>query len=285
MGCGGSRVNEPDVDSPLNWLMEATSAEKLDAIFIRASPIIQNLETLRDAVVDKLNEVIIETGASSHIKPTLKTCIKSFLLKLAVDNGGDVAASGFIVENLDETEKGYKHVFHLNAKHNSADALNAFAKLNSYIINLQKLKYEEINNQVNSLKEEIKDLNLLKSELKNGLGELGKNNEENLMMIPGKVKIFNDNIDKINKAIETNRLLIPEITKSLEYLNNFNLTKLVEKYSKINTQVKEAIKKSYQDLMKLLGRFSNQRRGMEEVQKVGWLFSQTKSIEKKKLSI
>ena len=100
MGCGCSipvqstdlsLLNEP-LDYNLN-LIEPSSMEdaQLNALFKRASSILETFEEYRENIVDKFDYIIYKTGACIFTNPTIVHCVNNIWYKISMEYDCDIS--------------------------------------------------------------------------------------------------------------------------------------------------------------------------------------------------
>jgi hypothetical protein len=210
MGCGGSRVIEEVIDCPLKYNIEPIKFPFVDINFFDFQNTIEKLEIIRQKIIDGMDELIILSGASAYISPNLENCFYFLCWKISSDNNGKYIDSGitFDVESKSIILKGDK---------NTEEIKNAFIKFNQYVEQIWNIKDELFN-------------------LSQNLSNLNKNNadnmerycnqifasfyKENIQIIPGKIYILRNNLQKGIIAEKISELLKTEICKNLEFINS-----------------------------------------------------------------
>jgi len=103
MGCNNCKGNdEKGVHKHLVSDMWVLNIDSIDDFFQGMSPIIKDLETIREAVIDKRDALYLSTGACCHKTPTLMICLKGFFYKIAAAKKGDILKGLDIEITLDE---------------------------------------------------------------------------------------------------------------------------------------------------------------------------------------
>jgi hypothetical protein len=110
MGCGTCRVVIDELqDRPLDYNLEKlkfssdiyltnriiSEIESMNNHYARASNILQVIENIRQEIFDKLDKLILETGACCFTKPTIESCIKCLFWKISADLYGNIKKADF----------------------------------------------------------------------------------------------------------------------------------------------------------------------------------------------
>jgi hypothetical protein len=165
MGCGACRmVFEENTDSPLDpnltnipmtGTLQISEIEMLNKLYDSASIKIQMIELMRESIIDKLDELIYNTGACVFYNPDIVSCIRCILWKVSADSDGNIrkAHINFIEDEPFIQIKGEKNC---NLKNQTKLLVNL---LISYISDLFLLK-----NQIKKIDQAIPELVYIISE-------------------------------------------------------------------------------------------------------------------------
>jgi hypothetical protein len=231
MGCGGSKEKEEGLFQELESQMEEIGVESLDSLFKEASEVIDNLEEIRQVIMDNRLDTIINTGACSHIKPDIEHCLKGLLLKISADNGGSFISAGFDVEL--EGEK----IFTLTGENNTQEGKDALESFTTYIKGIWSVKdkVEGIVNNFKAISEKI-------MESKDTLIEDCKNHfQDNPLSGLSAIKKLNKNFDKLSDVVKAAPQIPKELVATLDSLKGFPaLIKDVGYITKVDDDAKKA---------------------------------------------
>ena len=200
MGCGYSNKDRKIIGEdlfsqvPINTIIYMIG-EKYDDEITKVRNFVSNVEDLRHAIIDELDEISIITGNCSHNKLALnlKNCIISLAWKISTDNKGKFKNA--LMEYNEDND--CKIVF--KGKLCSRNAIDASNYLFSYLGRVEKLK------------ERIKELNKNKKEILKVLDMLIGISKQGL----NKAKISN-NIDNIKHSFQ----IFEEICEKIEIILN-----------------------------------------------------------------
>ena len=100
MGCGACRIIfEENSDSPLDAKLiklrssnsfKMSEIEMLNELYDKASITIEMIELMRETIIDKLDELIYNTGACVFHNPDIITCIRCVLWKISASSEGNI---------------------------------------------------------------------------------------------------------------------------------------------------------------------------------------------------
>lgn len=194
MGCGGSREVEAGVDAPLDPFFEKVDNELANTFFIHCKSLVQQLEDMRDKVIDKRDEVYHQTGACSYKQPDILKAFIGLQWKLSADNEGDIAKSG-----LDTTDE--EPYMQLTGKGNTKEAMVATENFIQYCNMLINMK-EPCQNLVDKVKETNDDLKDKADKITDQIKDQYKGNESKINLQLAKFNKNKDKFDKIRAAAE-----------------------------------------------------------------------------------
>lgn len=200
MGCGGSREKETGINARLNHWMDNVGVDSIDKVFDEASPVIRELEEIREIVVDRRDDVIIHTGACAYKEPNISNCFSALLWKLSADNEGDIAKAE--IEVLEDAP--YLAVKGKKNSHDGQNAANLYIRYCNDLMSLPE-KMEALSEKMKNLGEEIANQASSFAEQVNDHGK------DHPLKIPGMLSKLSKNVAKVKAA----SLLCPDIAKEL----------------------------------------------------------------------
>jgi hypothetical protein len=233
MGCGGSREKEVGVNASLNHRMEHIGIDSIDRVFQNASPVIRELEELREIIIDRRDDVIIATGASSYTEPSIYRCMISLLWKLSADNDGDISKAE--MEVIEDPP-----YLACRGKKNSAEGTNAAKLLIRYCNDLMTLpeKMNSLNEKMQRLGEEVLDQ----------AGQYGEAVQEAGKTQPFKLAQMVSKLSKNIANVKAATTVCPEIAKELSstIMQSKDIGNLLKDTEKLN-EISEIGKKANKD--------------------------------------
>lgn len=149
MGCGVSRESLEGLDKPLDFRMDKLDVQEVDGTFKSLGHSIKELEEIREAVVDKYDDVLEVTGACAYSRPNTYKSGVSLLWKLSADNNGNIAKA-----QVESTDNEPYIVIKGSASNEGLAAGKKFINYCNDIIRLtDKLAkvFEELNDQAKGL--------------------------------------------------------------------------------------------------------------------------------------
>ena len=207
MGCGGSKDNEEGLHAKLRNDMRHLDAENLDNLFKEAGEVIEQIEMLREIIVDNRDDLVMNSGACSLTDPTLLDCIYGICWKLSADNSGN-----FIDADID-MDLDAKCVV-VKGKKNSAESTSAIESMNEYAKGIVELP-----DKMTDLAEKMQGLaNTFTDNLGSYTSELTEKFAGNPLKIPGKISILRDNVSRITKAATLVPKLVAELTNNVKFI-------------------------------------------------------------------
>jgi hypothetical protein len=223
MGCGGSREKETGINAPLNHWMDTIGVDSIDEVFSNASPVIKELEEIREIVVDRRDDVIIHTGACAHKEPNISKCFQSLLWKLSADNEGDIGKAE--IEVLEDAPylaiKGKKN------SHEGSNAGNLFIRYCNDLMTLPE--------KMNALSEKIQNL---AEEIGNQAASFGEQITEfakdHPLKIPGMLSKLSRNVARVKAAAAVSPDVAKELTSTIAQIKDVgDLLKATDKVDEI----------------------------------------------------
>jgi len=230
MGCGACRmVFEEKTDSPLDpnlskipmtGTLNILEIETLNKLYEKASIKIQMIELLRESIIDKLDDLIYNTGACVFYNADIVSCIRCILWKISADSDGNIrkAHVNFIEDEPFIQIKGEKNC---NLKNQTKLLVNL---LINYISDLYSLK-----NQIKKIDQAIPELVYIISENnENYLFGIRKKENENEFLEEGD----NDN-GVLDQFIFKNKSYLPII--NLIRKNNLKIKRSMDLFADLLT--------------------------------------------------
>jgi hypothetical protein len=232
MGCGGSKEKEEGLEVSFDSRMEIIGIESIDGLFKEASASIENLEAIREVIIDNRLDTIIHTGACSHIKPDIEHCFRGLLLKISADNKGSFISAGFDID-LEAAQ-----FLTLTGERNTQEAKDALQSLTSYLKGIWEIKDrgQDIYNNVKAISDKIMaSKETLIEECKNAF-------QDNPFNSVSAVKKLIQNFDKVNHLVRVAPKIPEELMATLNSIKGFpSLIKNAQFISKVDEEAKKAI--------------------------------------------
>lgn len=212
MGCSGSKTSDDGLlytQTDYDMTDPGIAFDKLGELFKDASTSIKELEELRKIIIDNRDELVIVTGASSFIDPTIENCLKCLLWLISFDNEGNISEAGI------ECDTEGKKISLTGNKTSSQTqtALTEYQKyLNSLTENNQKLS--QISEKLIELKDKFTNGNELENEYVSKLKESGTD------QVSKYLSQFRKNVDKLKRACITSNKLKDEVKLAFDTFND-----------------------------------------------------------------
>jgi hypothetical protein len=239
MGCGACRIIlEESYDMPLDFnllpIQGSGGLEKLNYLYTKASHVIRMIELMRENTIDKLDELILASGACVFVSPDISSCIKCILWNISSNFDGNInkAEIKFLEDEPYMVIQGDLDSQNINYFSNQESRQNKIRPNLKYIISLLinyisdifALKY-----QIKKIEEKIPELIYIISEnnenyiLGKNLSDLEEQKNTNIyqpLKNDPKLKsiVYHNNI-KIKKALNLFQDLINTRKNTIDKIN------------------------------------------------------------------
>jgi hypothetical protein len=238
MGCGACRIIlEETYDMPLDFnllpIQGGGGLEKLNSLYNRASHVLRMIELMRDSTVDKLDELILASGACVFACPDISSCIKCILWNISSNFDGNINKAEIkfledepymiIQADIDDTKNN-------NYFPNQETKSNKIRPNLKYIISLLINYISEIfalKNQIKKIEEKIPELIYIISE-----------NNENYLLGQN----FND-LEEYREINVSHSLKNDAKFRNIVYHNNLKIKKALNLFQDLTNTRKNIIEK------------------------------------------
>jgi hypothetical protein len=234
------KSKESGVHRSLDDYMEHTDIEVLDNFFREAGRIVEQIEEIRDKVVDDRDDVFEDSGSCCYKTPDLMKSLNSILWKVSADNKGDLSKA-----NLMPSQEIPFFEFKGHKADDSNDAITEFC---TYIKSVATL-YEN----VQELTEKAQTLTTGLESMKDAPEQVKDKFSDNPFKIPGVLSKLTRNTNKVKAAIEVASLLPKEMAKMMDEVKNIAETvKDKDKMKKCDEYGEKAHKNNWKSIYEVV---------------------------------
>jgi len=204
--CSGSKIEKGSLDSKLSKIKPCDIPE-LDEVINKINPIVEFTESVREILIDKLDQTIIDSGACAHVNPSLAHCLLGIIYKGSVQLGSlkNLAPKIEINENGLDIKMG--SVGSVDKK-----LLDCVEDLKNYFKGLMELEPK-----VEEVADKLKELSELPGDLEAAFDKVKETLESDPMKIISIGRTF-------AKAIQTAKHTLQVIPKIIDAIKHYILS-------------------------------------------------------------